>query len=83
MQSVYWRCGLVPGRLPYVSFAGIDKLYLQAFARFEITLTILALERVSFLVASIKACRLVPLPDIITVIQTMSLDISRENSGIT
>ena len=50
---------------------------LQAFARFDMTLMILALGRVVSLVASIKACKLVPLPDIITVIRTMSLDIMK------
>ena len=82
MQWVYWRCGLVPGRLPYVSLAGSLRIYLQSFARFEITLTILALESVSSLVASIKACRLVPLPDIMTVIRTVSLDDLEEELAI-
>ena len=50
---------------------------LQAFARFDMTLMILALGRVASLVASIKACKLVPLPDIITVIRTMSLHIMK------
>ena len=50
---------------------------LQAFARFDMTLMIQALGRVASLVALIKACRLVPLPDIITVIRTMSLHIMK------
>ena len=82
MQWVYWRYGLVPGRLLCVSLADTIRLYLQAFARFDITLIILALERVSSLVASIKACKLVPLPDIITVIRTVSLDDSEEELAI-
>ena len=82
MQLVYWRYGLVPSRLPYVSLIGSVRIYLQAFARFEITLTILALERISSLVASIKACRLVPLPDIMTVIRIVSLDDPEEEVAI-
>ena len=78
MQWVYWRYGLAPGRLLRVSLAGIVRLYIQAFARFDITLIMVALGRVSSLVASIRACRLVPLPDIITVIRTVSLGSSEE-----
>ena len=83
-HTVRCRNSRLPGSLQSVfhisALKTLFSCYSQAFARFEITLTMLELERVTSLTASIKACKFVPLPEIITVIRTVLLAIANEQN---